>query len=547
MQIVIRRVKMARRVSEVVVATTWKREDKKIVEVAKSEGINYFRGPVHDVLRRFRKVADKFGADTVVRVTADNPFVSPSLIDYLTEEHLKRRKDYSRFCGLPLGLGIEVIETRVLHYLDRLKLNSIYREHVTLYIKDNLQRFNIMNIDAGKVGLAYPALRLTVDTPADMRLMRLLHKHLGDFNLLPEKDVVRFMLKHPYLRRVNEKIKQRSFEKKRIIFRIDYGFKVGGGHLMRSFTLAERLKEKIDCNVTFFVKGESVPSEIKRKYAFREVKSFRRFLGEIKMIKPHLIINDTYLDVSSYHIRELKRATDAKIVLVDEIGEGIKYADVIINSLARCPARKKNIFCGPHFLPLRDEFIYARKRMRKRVIRKNCLRMLVFIGATDPSNISFNIINVLKDYPEEIEVVLILNKQHPTYSKIKSILKNYPHSVRLLSSVTAKEIVKIASQVDFAVVGSGLVCYEFALLGVPLISVSTTLIQEKRTSVARGSFTYHLGYLHNDYKSKIIKAVKRMKEYSLRCQLSREAMKAVDVHGADRVVNILIALLKGGS
>lgn len=162
-----------------VLAIPSSRGDDTLAEIAAEHGVPVVRGPEDDVLARFVQAHALHPSDHVVRVCADNPFVSPEEIDRLVAEHLSADADYtfnhvsSLGNEYPNGLGAEIVTEATLRRLDSEATRPEHREHVTAYIWDHLDRFRIRVIPAPP-GLADPGVRLDVDTPEDLdRLRRL--------------------------------------------------------------------------------------------------------------------------------------------------------------------------------------------------------------------------------------------------------------------------------------------------------------------------------------------------------------------------------------
>ena len=89
---VLHRVKQARRLTEVVLATTKLKQDDPLTELAQFLKVGVSRGSEADVLARFWDAAREFKADVVVRVCADNPFIAPEEIDRLVDCYISRRQ-----------------------------------------------------------------------------------------------------------------------------------------------------------------------------------------------------------------------------------------------------------------------------------------------------------------------------------------------------------------------------------------------------------------------------------------------------------------------
>ena len=107
--------------------------------------INFYRGEENNVNLRLIKTAEKFHADIIVQLTADNPFVDPSIVDYMINFYKKNQNKYHYIsnCGLgdyskghvPLGLNTQIFLFKHLknNYEYCKKKKRDLKEHPSLY------------------------------------------------------------------------------------------------------------------------------------------------------------------------------------------------------------------------------------------------------------------------------------------------------------------------------------------------------------------------------------------------------------------------------
>lgn len=177
---VINRVKKAKLVDDIIVATTrWERDDP-ICELALEMGVKYFRGSEEDVLSRFYWTLQENPADVIVRITSDCPMIDPKIIDMVISHFLSRNHDYvsnthDSIPSYPDGFDVEVFSYKVLKESYE---KSAEREHVTAYM------INSRNNDWSSVILPYkgkrPKIRLSINFRKDLELVRKIFKHLGN-------------------------------------------------------------------------------------------------------------------------------------------------------------------------------------------------------------------------------------------------------------------------------------------------------------------------------------------------------------------------------
>jgi spore coat polysaccharide biosynthesis protein SpsF len=164
------RLESASSLDEIVVATTTHFRDDIIVHEAEALGLNCYRGSESDVLRRYLDAATVFKADIIARVTADNPFSDPPSIDRVVAR-IKEGYDYAIEKNLPLGTTGEALSYSALAFLDTAATAGWWREHVTLYAKENPHMLRCSFAEAPR-DCARPDLSYTIDSFAEYLQMR---------------------------------------------------------------------------------------------------------------------------------------------------------------------------------------------------------------------------------------------------------------------------------------------------------------------------------------------------------------------------------------
>ena len=178
---VIERVAAACLVDRVVLATTENPDDDPVVEVACAGGVESFRGSAEDVLDRYYRAAQQFGADVIVRVTADCPLIDPAVIDRAVATFLGGEYDHVStaypVATFPDGLDVWVFSFSALERAWREATLSSDREHVTTYMWRNPHIFRLETVANGA---DLSSLRWTVDEESDIRMVREVYRHLED-------------------------------------------------------------------------------------------------------------------------------------------------------------------------------------------------------------------------------------------------------------------------------------------------------------------------------------------------------------------------------
>lgn len=217
------RILRAQELDDVVLATTKNPQDDAVVELGTAAGCKVFRGSEQDVLDRFYRAALMTKPDAVVRLTGDEPFMDPALIDEIVRSF---KADNLNDCltnvappSYPDGLDIEVFKFSALETAWKNAKLAAEREHVTPYIYDNCnlrggKQFKARNY-AFTSDLSH--LRWTLDEQPDFELIKEVYERLYPEN--PKfgwKDVLALVTRIPRLTDINRHImRNEGYQKSR--------------------------------------------------------------------------------------------------------------------------------------------------------------------------------------------------------------------------------------------------------------------------------------------------------------------------------------------
>ncbi len=197
---VLERIRRARTVEDVVLATTTGAGDDVLENLAREVGVGVYRGSEADVLARILGAAQAAGATVQVQCWGDCPFVEPSEIDRVVERLLASDNDLvgNGFVSgrlLPYGLDVIALRVPALERAERETRDSAYhREHGTTYLYQNPDRFRVECIETPPL-MRYPKLDLTINKQADYefvcRIYEELYPRKPDFGIYDVLDVIR--------------------------------------------------------------------------------------------------------------------------------------------------------------------------------------------------------------------------------------------------------------------------------------------------------------------------------------------------------------------
>lgn len=210
---VIQRVKRVKNIDEIVIATTTDKKDDVIVEETMKCGVKVFRGSEEDVLSRYYYAAKENEADVVVRITSDCPLIDPETTQKTIDYYLKNNDVYDYVSNtlvrtFPRGLDTEVFSFEVLEKAFNKATLQRDREHVTPYIWDNSE---IFNLGCYKSDVDYSYLRWTLDTKEDFELIKRIYEDLYINNNCFNFDDIKLVIEsNPSYMELNVNIKQKN-------------------------------------------------------------------------------------------------------------------------------------------------------------------------------------------------------------------------------------------------------------------------------------------------------------------------------------------------
>ena len=135
LELVINRTKLLKNVDEIIVATSKKEEDNKIVKLAKKNGVKFFCGDINNLIKRSINCCNKFKIDAFLRICGDRPLFDLDLksINYEVETvekytEVAEKGGYEHFMlkeifEQPKALQDSLTELLVDSPLERLGLN----------------------------------------------------------------------------------------------------------------------------------------------------------------------------------------------------------------------------------------------------------------------------------------------------------------------------------------------------------------------------------------------------------------------------------------
>lgn len=176
--------------TKVVLATSNLPEDLPLVNLFEEKRLNVFKGDAVSVIDRMLDLAFQEKAGCIFRVTGDNPFTDPFLMDEMIDLLVDNDLDYVKVNNVPFGVGAELFSTSYLWNL-YVKLDTTeFSEYLTWYVlKDENIRIGSIDIETT---IYSELVNLSIDLKEDYERSLQVLKNINKptFNDVTLKDII---------------------------------------------------------------------------------------------------------------------------------------------------------------------------------------------------------------------------------------------------------------------------------------------------------------------------------------------------------------------
>lgn len=170
---------------------------------AREHDLSFTVGSEPDVLARLIDGAHHVDADIAIRATTENPYLYWQNIDDLVSVLVDNNADLVTTRMMPPGAYVEVVSVSALERAHEMGEDRHRSELCTTYITENPTDFDIQAVDPPEA-LARPDIRLTVDNPCDLMLLREIDAGLDSDRPLSLEAIIEFLDDNPSIRALNE-------------------------------------------------------------------------------------------------------------------------------------------------------------------------------------------------------------------------------------------------------------------------------------------------------------------------------------------------------
>ena len=246
--------------------------------------------------------------------------------------------------------------------------------------------------------------------------------------------------------------------KRKTILFVSSGYnEIGLGHIYRSLVLANSI---LNHRLIFLVDKQSQLGfdKIKEHNYDVHMQKSANILEDIKALNPDIVINDI-LDTDVLYMNTLKN-WGIKLINFEDLGPGVKHADLVINALYPETEVQPNHYFGHLYFCPRDEFLISEFK----TVTKDVRRVLITMGGVDPSDLTIKVLKAIYatcvERKIDIDIVLGLG-----YQKAEA-LKDFPQA-QIHRDIKTMSDFMLAADIIFT--SAGRTVYEAATIGTPTI------------------------------------------------------------------------------
>ena len=334
----------------------------------------------------------------------------------------------------------------------------------------------------------------------------------------------------------------------RILFIANAGPDVGGGHVMRSLTLARTFIER-GADVRFLASPE----------AQRVLDVFGRDIQTVPVASPapaHLVAaaQRQAFEAVVFDHYDLGRAEhqaiagDRPSLVIDDLANRPLGGDLVLDpGPARDPRDyvgligKTRLLLGPAYAPVRSRFASLRETALKR--RSDPVRrILVALGLTDVGGFTARVVRQLQRFDGDLVFCVVVGGGSAAVPQLRDLARQ---DARIELHVDARDMAELTAAADIAIGAAGSTTWERCILGLPSVIVVLADNQRPAAEALRArEAALVLDVADAGFDAGLEAAVHLLiSDDALRHRISASSAALCDGLGAGRVADAFFALI----
>ena len=425
-----------------------------LLPVCLEYGFECFAGSLEDVLGRFTALLDTVKTKTVIRATADNPFLFYEAAEESAElfeekNNGKSHCDYLTFSGLPHGSGVEVFSAESLKKAATETSDPYDHEHVGPSLYNHKDRYVCEFVEAPR-RYKYPELRTTIDTYSDY---------------VRAVSIITYLKAHDYeapftTEQILEACNANSVKYPVVLVpSVIKGH--GTGHLRRCLSAAQQggffvyIPEDKTLKETDSIVEEYISEGLLKNQIINSIPD-ESYLPAI--------ITDTF-ELTEKQLKEL--AKNRSLIAIDEGSKYTDYCDYLLDIIPsyKCdrPANKSD----SGFITMPENIRPANDKTETKIEK-----VLICLGGEDPSNLTIPAAQAFRrKFPDAKITAIISNEDNPYIDFAGG------HNIEFVKPISGLR--EKLFEYDVVVTHYGLTAFEAVYAGCGVILLPTTKLHKK--------------------------------------------------------------------
>ncbi len=274
-----------------------------------------------------------------------------------------------------------------------------------------------------------------------------------------------------------------SMQTQKVAIYVNGNNKRGMGHIYRALEIADEFYTKPDI---YYDKNQTEKEIFGKTYHnLIAVNGIADLFAKCKKKDYNIFINDILTTSIDYMIGLRSVLPHAKIINIEDDGEGIHKADLVINALYN-DSEFKQVYSGEKYYIAGKTFMFYNPI----TIKKKVEKVFITFGGADPQNYSDRLLNIIsKEEYSKYKFIVVLGRAKHNIDKLLEY-NNYSN-IEVVYDIS--NMPELMSQCDVAVTSRGRTGYELAMLGIPSIVMAQNKREEKHGFISNENGFDYIG------------------------------------------------------
>ena len=330
----------------------------------------------------------------------------------------------------------------------------------------------------------------------------------------------------------------------KILFVVDAGPLVGGGHVMRSLTLARALQAQ---GASYAFVGPQAVGELLNAFAPDTPRMAAEDLAAATVRESFDAIVFDHYGLAEPDHRAM--AQGRPVLVVDDLADRPLGADIVVDAgperraedyLGLTPEATR-LLLGPNFAAVRPEFAALRGpalAWRGEPVQ----RVLIAMGLTDLGGVTARIVERVRPRLNDTGIDVVLGAAAPSLPGLTKVARRDP---RLMLHVDTPHMARLTAEADVGIGAPGSSTWERCVLGLP--SVMVVLADNQRPAaraLAQRGAALVVDIAAPDFDTAFDRALmKLLRDAGVRRDLAARSAEICDGLGAGRTAEIFLKLI----